>query len=296
MVAHARSAQATISGTDERRSPVKSAASAYGADTFLNAHVQQLAMRQAEPPKQTVSRPTVPADSWLMQKQKKAAELNEHGVRNRFGLLPEKGTPEKIHQTADGYETAFAKETKALTQGKVMSNGRTFGPEQGASTMLKLDSYYVQFSQTAQSWLKPKMAKQNLEEWQGIRPNLPVTDATRELVKQNEERIRESNVRTPLPAPQVPTDAFMLQFSKDTAAALEPARYELPPPNDYAAAENFAAVSTPVKGDDKSEYQGVKPNLGSDSYMTSFAKTVSAFTPSKHKGKETSKAPIEVTL
>ena len=67
-----------------------------------------------------------------------------------------------------------------------------------------------------------------------------------------------------------------------------------PPPHAYDNTESAAALATPAKGPespDKSEYQGVKPQMGSDSYMTTFAKTVSAFTPSRSKGKETSNRP-----
>ena len=35
----------------------------------------------------------------------------------------------------------------------------------------------------------------------------------------------------------------------------------------------------------------MKPQLGSDSYMSTFARTVSTFTPSKFRSRETSKVP-----
>ena len=177
MVAQAKRAQAAVSGVDHKPKP---AVANYGADTFMAAHLQQMqaaamrAMTATEAQQQQINRPSVGADSWLMKKQVAAAKQASHGVRNRFGLLPEKGTPEKIHQTVDGYETSFAREAKGLCPGAVQSNGRTFGPEQGKETMVKLDSYYVQFGKETHTYLTPKAAPKSVAEWQGIRPQIPV--------------------------------------------------------------------------------------------------------------------------
>lgn len=307
MVAHARTATANIKGSDDRQRTTKSY---YAADTILNQHVQKLAAKASEPPRQTVNRPHVGGDSWLITQQKKAAQKYEHGVRNRLHLLPEKGSPDKIHQAADGYETAFAVQTKKECPGPVQSNGRTFGPEQGQATTVKLDSYYVQFGKTTHDFLLPKTAPANLAEWQGIKPTIPVADATRAQMIENETRIRESNVRTPLPAPQLPMDSFMMQFSKEVAPTPDPLRWEPPPPIEgllaaaatdsaqpgepvaAAAAADPAAAAPPEEVADASaggEVGGGKP--AGDSYISSFAKSVVSFTPSRK-----AKPPKEVTL
>jgi len=306
-VVQARKAQAAISGSPERAAPPRpiNLPPAYGSDSFLHAHLHAMSQQKEQAPQQQpIHRPTMPVDSKLIMEQRRLAQLKDHGVRNRFSLLPDKGTPDKIHQTADAYETAFATETKHITPGKIQGGGRTFGPEQGASTGVKLDSYYVQFHKGVQSQMIPKKADAALKQWQGVRPTIPVSEFTNAAINENMERIREADVRTPMPAPQVPTDAFMLQFSKDTGAQQDPIRYggmpDAPPQHAYDNLADFSSAVTPAKGDaggSKDEFVGVRPNMGSDSYMQSFAKTVSAFTPSKLKSKETAKAPTnEVTL
>ena len=94
-IAQAKKAQQAISS----KSPTKFAgASAYGADTFMNAHVQQLAERERTPPKHTVSQPKVGNDAWLMEKQRISAKLRDTSIRNKFGLW---NGPDG-HQTIDG--------------------------------------------------------------------------------------------------------------------------------------------------------------------------------------------------
>jgi len=268
---------------------------------FMHAFHKEMAAKHNEAPQQTVGPPTVPGDAWLLTQQQKLAKLPEHGVRNRFGLLS--GKEEKAHQTLDAYEVGFATQTKTnVTPGKLQGNGRTFGPEQGKETMIKLDSYYVQFGKETHALMLPKKAPKSLAEWQGIRPHVPKEiGAADEEIRIKVQAIRDANVPTPLPAPQVPPDGFMIQFGKDMgeiASDASPIGYggaTPPPPHAFEASGSFIAAAPPVTPD-KSEYQGVKPQLGSDSYMTSFAKSIGSFTPS-FKSRETGKAPPkEVSL
>ena len=50
-----------------------------------------------------------------------------------------------------------------------MSNGRTFGQEQGAPTAIKLDSYYVQFGKTTHEYLLPKLAPKKTADTSGTK-------------------------------------------------------------------------------------------------------------------------------
>ena len=110
-----------------------------------------------------------------------------------------------------------------MTLGPVQSNGRTFGPEQGAPTQIKRDSYYVEFGVVTHDWLLPKKAEKNLKEWQGISPAKAKgkdlkkdyqPDFANKGLRENLTKIKEANVRTPLPAPQV-RSTFMLSSPKD---------------------------------------------------------------------------------
>ena len=130
-----------------------------------------------------------------------------------------------------------------------------------------------------------------------------VEDFARGAIKKNVEAIKEAEKRTPLPAPQLPPDTFMMQFSKDAAAQASVATLKDSPPPAHAfdLTESYTYAATPAKPEsgaiDRSAYEGVRPSVGSDSYMSAFAKTVSSFTPSRTRSKETQKVPPqEVTI
>ena len=292
----AKQAQSAISGSPEKAAPrVVNAPPAYGSDTFMHNHLHSLSQQKVQQPQQQpLERPKVGVDSKLMTEQRRLAQLANHVPRNKFDLMAAPGTPEKIHQTADGYETAFAQETKKMCPGPVQDKGRTFGPEQGLATNLKQDDIYIQFNKGVQGELLPKKAPKAVQQWQGIRPDggkkmvskkkiaHPTEDYAGAEIKDNLQKIRQANVTTPLPAPQFVPDAFMLQFSKDTAEIVDPKRYggmaDLPPANAYDNSADFSAAVTPAKADAAA---AKTPKSGSESYMSTFAKQISTFTPSK---------------
>jgi len=320
VIVQARKAQESISGGSAaagfaygRPGTPPPGASSYGADTFMHNFLQQQNTIAHTPQQHTVDRPRVGSDAWLLQKQAKMEKPDPH-PRNRFGLLPEKGTPEKIHQTIDGYETAFCLEAKAgVTPKPVQSNGRTFGPEQGQTVGIKKDSYSVQFGKDTKLLTIPKQAPQSLAEWQGIRPKIPVDHYAASEYKEKLDAIREANAQTPLPAPQLPIDTFMVAFTKDTAEADNHNRPGSPPPP--RGAVSGAAAVTPNGGSVSVNVQKAaaaaapEEDVGSappeaaaaDSFILSFAKSVSSFTPSKRSGKsppssKRGKTPKEIAL
>jgi len=291
-----RVAASTSTAVSEKAAYKAAMTHSYGADTFLNAHFQkQEDLKHVQPVEHIEAFPKVGADSWVMTRQKEAANRTDHGhVRNRFALLPEKGTPEKIHQTMDGYETGFAVDMKKQGPEVVMSNGRHFGPEQGKPTQLKLDSYYIEFGKTTHSYLLPKMAKKNLDEWQGKKPTTPaVVDYATEQKKEMLNKVKEANIQSPMPAPQITSNNLYVEFSRDVAMAqsAEPSRYGVtggglvPPPTPAGQQLDFINAVTPAA--DGKAADGAPPATpkSSESMLMSFAKTVASFTPSKSKPK-----------
>jgi hypothetical protein len=214
------------------------------------------------------------------------------------------------------YETDFALATKkGVTLGPVQSNGRTFGPEQGAPTQIKRDSYYVEFGVVTHDWLLPKKAEKNLKEWQGISPAKAKgkdlkkdyqPDFANKGLRENLTKIKEANVRTPLPAPQVPVDDFMLQFSKDAGEICHDSqtKYDSHSPDKkfYLAADTAGtlgqtspeklAAETPTKSPPTGAPAAEEPvaevaeaptalSPGGESYLHSLVPTISFYTPSK---------------
>jgi len=259
-----------------------------------------------------IGRPTVGADSFLMVKQRKFAEMQNKGFRNQMSLAPNTGKEAFFaakgmdkpggHQTIDSYENQFCLDTKKITAettGPHGPYGRHQAPEIGKPTNLKGDSYYVEFAKTTHSWLAPK-SKSN-DEWRGIKPHIPVQDFVKKDKDEKKANILENNKIKALPVPQVGSDAYMISHSRqmNDITSTSPLKFggrstEPQPYHGFDITDSPYAMMTPQKAEPAGPSE--PPKVGADSFMNTFSKKAGTL-KDKALGRETSKQPPkEVTL
>lgn len=274
----------------------KGAKPALGADAFLLQEMRHVKAEQ--PPGRSggaaaTHKPSVPADSFAITQAKKAKGMmeNVHGVRNRFNLgasLPEP------HSHVDGYETAFYTEVKKVTKGPMGSKGLDSINYTGVKPIVTNEDYYVEFGKATYKNTLPNRP----ENWQGKRPTIPRDYFVADQLQQKKAAIVEANKVDELPVPQVDSEAYMIKLSRDHTIASPTEIKYFGHPSPYHSYDDSEALMTQQilkakeqSSPDRSVFQGVKANLGADTFMMNFSKTVSSFSPTRVKCKEFSKTP-----
>jgi hypothetical protein len=283
-----------------------------GAQSYIETEMRSISQSLAQRDRpQPLAAPTVGGDAFHIQHVKKEQQHRSTAPRNRFGLAdgPGKeemfakkmgGNPEALRpkQCADAYETGFAQTMKTQLGGTAYDryedgHARAFrSPDVGKVTGVKNDHYYIGFAKTTHSWLAPKTAPHVVEEWRGIKPNIPVDDYTRSELKEKRGAISDADYVQPMPTPSVGLDAYMFKIAKavGVATSTSPLRSKEMDENLYNPADSLFTAPKPTK-DSAEEYQGVKANVGADSFMNTFAKEAHAQTPTKLEGREVANLP-----
>lgn len=230
---------------------------------------------------QPLKQPEVGADSIYITQARKAAAIQKVDQRNRFALADGKGKEEyfktkgldRNHYDESGFETAFAKEVKKHTKGKVGHMGLVGSPDKGVPTKVGGDAYYVWFGKETHSWLAPKSTE--WEQWRGIKPHTPVKDFVKEEQDAQKEKIRDASRVRAMPTPQVGPDAYEIEFAKRTAIATSNSPIKRGGSSHlFDSQDSFFTASPAIVKDAPENYQGIKPQVGPDAYMLEHAKEV----------------------
>ena len=301
LVSSAVKAQEAVAPT-----PTNGTAAAYiarpaiDADSLYIKEMRSISATIMQPEKpQPLHKPTVGADSIYIRQATKSAQVQKMEQRNRFALADGKGKEEMFkakgldrnHADLTAFETAFAMDVKKHTKGKTGHMGLLGSPDKGEKTKIENESYYVKFGKETHSWLAPKSVE--WEQWRGIKPHTPAKDYVQDDVSAKKEKINDAARVRAMPTPQVGPDAYEIQHAKRQAfnTSVSPIRGGGGAAHNFDAAEAFFTASPAVVKDAPENYQGIKPNVGADSYMMEHAKEAAEALPSAEKSREMARLP-----
>ena len=123
--------------------------------------------------------------------------------------------------------------------------------------------------------------------------SLDSLDGKAESVDAKKEKITDAARVRAMPTPQVGPDAYEIQHAKRQAINTSASPIRGGTMHSFDAADAFFTASPAIVKDAPENYQGIKPNVGADSYMIEHAKEAAENLPATGKSREMSHLPPE---